>query len=315
MNEPTMETLEGRLDRVERENRRLKRAGVVALAVIAAVVLMGQATGSKVVEAQKFVVKDADGTVRAILGEGKSHIVDSPVQRFGLHLYGSNGKDRASLAEWGEDGTGLVLYDKQLRTTAKLITLATGENLNFASLSLDTHEKGLEEQYRLEAEIWKKVHEGKLDQQSAFAQLSPISSSKTSVSLSAGGRSSNVTVGGGEPGKRLRGTVELDSSRGNPRITLTDKNGKERVYISMWDAPIVQLMDQKGTRRALLEVDSDGHPHLALYDKDDKIRAELGTTSLETSRTGAIERRPESSLVLFDKKGKVIWSAPSAALP
>ncbi len=34
MNEPTMETLARRLDQVERENRRLKWAGVVALAVI-----------------------------------------------------------------------------------------------------------------------------------------------------------------------------------------------------------------------------------------------------------------------------------------
>ncbi len=40
MNEPTMETLARRLDRVERENRRLKQAGVVALTVIAAVVLL-----------------------------------------------------------------------------------------------------------------------------------------------------------------------------------------------------------------------------------------------------------------------------------
>ncbi len=36
MNEPTIETLARRLDRVERENGRLKRSGVVALAVIAA---------------------------------------------------------------------------------------------------------------------------------------------------------------------------------------------------------------------------------------------------------------------------------------
>ncbi len=32
MNDPTMETLERRLDRVERENRRMKVAGVVVLA-------------------------------------------------------------------------------------------------------------------------------------------------------------------------------------------------------------------------------------------------------------------------------------------
>lgn len=42
MSEPTMETPARRLDRVERENPLLKRAGVVALAGIAAVMLMGQ---------------------------------------------------------------------------------------------------------------------------------------------------------------------------------------------------------------------------------------------------------------------------------
>jgi len=46
MNEPTMETLTRRLDRVERENRWLKRAGVVALAVIAAVMLVAMANGA-----------------------------------------------------------------------------------------------------------------------------------------------------------------------------------------------------------------------------------------------------------------------------
>ena len=45
VSETTIETLARRLDRVERENRRLRQAGVVALAVVAAVVLMGQAKG------------------------------------------------------------------------------------------------------------------------------------------------------------------------------------------------------------------------------------------------------------------------------
>ncbi len=37
MNEPTMETLARRVDKVERENLRWKRTGLVALAVITAV--------------------------------------------------------------------------------------------------------------------------------------------------------------------------------------------------------------------------------------------------------------------------------------
>jgi len=87
-----METLAGRLDKVERENRWLKRAGVVALAVIAAVVLMGQATATKVakvVEAEEFVLRDASGTVRSRL-----EVVEDTVS---LTLLDRVGKKRLSL--------------------------------------------------------------------------------------------------------------------------------------------------------------------------------------------------------------------------
>ncbi len=69
MNEPTMETQARRLDRVEGENQRSKMAGIVALAVIAAVMLVAMATPpvlTKVVEAEKFVLKDIHGKVRAL---------------------------------------------------------------------------------------------------------------------------------------------------------------------------------------------------------------------------------------------------------
>jgi len=37
------------------------------------------------------------------------------------------------------------------------------------------------------------------------------------------------------------------------------------------------------------------------------IRAVLGRTNLETPRSGSVETLPLSSLVLFDKEGKVLW--------
>ena len=76
MSNPTMEAVVERLDRVERENRRLKKAGVAILAGIAGVVLMGQAMPTKVakvVEAEKFVLKDTAGKVRGglyVQGQG-----------------------------------------------------------------------------------------------------------------------------------------------------------------------------------------------------------------------------------------------------
>jgi hypothetical protein len=49
---------------------------------------------------------------------------------------------------------------------------------------------------------------------------------------------------------------------------------------------------------------------VALFDKDGKQRAALGSTDLVTVKTGAEQRTAESSLVLFDRERKVIFKAP-----
>jgi len=116
MEQPTMESLGQRLDRVERQNQRLMRIGAVALAVIVAVVLMGQATGgkvAKVVEAEKFVLKDKDGKVHAIFGlvVDPSVFMDHTVAH--LSFYDKQSKPRIKLA-LDRDGTPeLLLGDKK----------------------------------------------------------------------------------------------------------------------------------------------------------------------------------------------------------
>ena len=57
-------------------------------------------------------------------------------------------------------------------------------------------------------------------------------------------------------------------------------------------------------------MDKDGSPHLDLFDNDGKLRAALGVTDLQITRTGASEKTAPSSLTLFDKEGKVIWQSP-----
>lgn len=49
---------------------------------------------------------------------------------------------------------------------------------------------------------------------------------------------------------------------------------------------------------------------ISLYDEEGHMRSVLGNTELVMERTGSTEKRAASSLVLFDKKGKVIWQAP-----
>ena len=114
MNEPTMETLARRLDKVERENRWLKRAGVVALAVIAAVALMGQGIRKtappgkpgKIVGAEQFIVHDARGGVRAELGTLPNGTV-----RLVLYDRGNPGETRVILSAGPETSPALSFSD------------------------------------------------------------------------------------------------------------------------------------------------------------------------------------------------------------
>lgn len=108
MSEPMMETLVRRLDRVERENRRLKRAGLVVLAGIAALVLMGQAKPDKVaevVEAEKFVLREPSGKLRASLGVGADDVAS-------LSLMDRVEKPHAVLAASRDGSAALIFYDK-----------------------------------------------------------------------------------------------------------------------------------------------------------------------------------------------------------
>jgi hypothetical protein len=71
VSDTSQEHLARRLDRLERENQRLKRLGALALIGLAALVIMGQATSAPVantIEAERFILRDASGNARASLG-------------------------------------------------------------------------------------------------------------------------------------------------------------------------------------------------------------------------------------------------------
>jgi hypothetical protein len=56
-----------RLEKLERENRRLKTMGGLAALMVVSLFLMGQARSDRTLEAQRFVLKDASGNVGAEL--------------------------------------------------------------------------------------------------------------------------------------------------------------------------------------------------------------------------------------------------------
>jgi len=66
---PELKAIVERLAKLERQNQTLRAVSMIALITLAAVVSMGQAVPtSHVVEAQKFVLKDANGNVRGWMG-------------------------------------------------------------------------------------------------------------------------------------------------------------------------------------------------------------------------------------------------------
>jgi hypothetical protein len=71
----------------------------------------------------------------------------------------------------------------------------------------------------------------------------------------------------------------------------------------------IELRDAPGAPLATLSVEG-GAPKLTLTDKQGNTRAVLGHSQLEATKTGAVVQRPASSLVLFDKDGKVLFKAP-----
>ena len=123
---PEVAAVLARLEKVERQNRRLRGAGIAVFVLAAAGLLMGQAMPkARIVEAEGFQLKDGQGMVRAELvvdkdgprmalrdenGKTRAKLIvikEGP----GLALTDENGIDRAVLAV-GKAGPGLALYDE-----------------------------------------------------------------------------------------------------------------------------------------------------------------------------------------------------------
>jgi hypothetical protein len=125
----------------------------------------------------------------------------------------------------------------------------------------------------------------------------------------------------GEPGlhyydEKGRYKAGFSVGQGTPSLTMRDNSGL-RLQIGLMrlsstgdEWPTILLMDKKGVERAILTLDIEGRPHLAFKNAKGNKRVFIGCGDLEYSQTGAIGKGPFSSLVLFDKKNKIIWQAP-----
>ncbi|MGB9594796.1 MAG: hypothetical protein ACPL7B_00835 [Candidatus Poribacteria bacterium] len=93
---------------------------------------------------------------------------------------------------------------------------------------------------------------------------------------------------------------------------LVSKDGKVKAALSIspdTGEPFLIINGKDGKYRLMLNLDHDS-PQIILRDDKAQTRLVIGTTEITNRIKGTIERRPESSLIMFNKDGKLIWSAP-----
>lgn len=100
---PDLQAIVERLERLEKQDVRLKRAGLSVLLVVSAALLMGQARPFRTVEAEGFILRDVSGKRRATLAVAADESVS-------LTLGDSTGTVRASLSV-GKPGASLDFAD------------------------------------------------------------------------------------------------------------------------------------------------------------------------------------------------------------
>jgi len=130
---PEWKTLVERLERLERQNRRLKRGGILGLALVGAAALMGQAPpAGQTVEAEGFILRGPNGKARAELamrgGEPRLILRDANEKEQvrlavladgspALTFYYNDWRPNLMLKAGGV-GPALTLYDKEGKTAA-----------------------------------------------------------------------------------------------------------------------------------------------------------------------------------------------------
>jgi len=114
--------------------------------------------------------------------------------------------------------------------------------------------------------------------------------------------------------------LEVGVKYGISELNLYDRKGARLIVLSVYDRnPMLEIRDRQGDTSFIrdgiiigLSSKTEGPegPYLHMYDKKHRLRVALGSTKLKHVKTGSIEKRSPSSLVLFGEDGKVIWDAP-----
>jgi hypothetical protein len=135
MEEQTLELrgIVSRVERLEKENRRLKTTGVVLLLLAGAVVLMGQAQSRKTIQAERFELIGRDGKTRGMLSTSAVNSV--------LMLYGPQASEEVgsrTIIGAGPSGPFVYLTRADGKSGVEL-TVQSGGMQQAALTLFDTH--------------------------------------------------------------------------------------------------------------------------------------------------------------------------------
>jgi hypothetical protein len=221
--------------KLEAQNRRLKQTGFAALILTSAVVLMGQMQTSRVIEANAFHLKDADGKVRARLSMDAA---DRPT----LSLLDAKGVPVASLGGGGQPffvlfrpGTneqirlgsntaffGLGLYEKEIRAGLSIQdntpALDLFDESGIAEVTLVARPTG--SSLRLRNSAGKEISTLWVD--------SSVGGSSFNMSGSAGSLSVNLGEDAGGPGLEISDNEGFSTVLGRREMVVVGAGRKER---------------------------------------------------------------------------------------
>ncbi len=108
MTMPTIEAVSARLDGLERENRMLRWIAVglaVALLAVGVAPIFGRDRAGRTLEAQKLVIRDAEGRVRGSFGVDHRGLP-------ALKILDRHGNDQIEMGVPSEDTSSLAFYDR-----------------------------------------------------------------------------------------------------------------------------------------------------------------------------------------------------------
>jgi hypothetical protein len=249
-----------RLERLERQNRNLRRClQGVGIILVAGTALAWSAapTVTDVVSARAFHVVDDAGRVRARLGSSEGTAFGSSFRfcTVGLQIYAKNDTKCIDLTH--TDRSPEMWDDFQ---TVTQLVFGTTDGNDALALRSNADRAGL-------------------------AVFRPNTPSITKQ---------HETWEALDPAKRGEFIAKTNKLRRTPLLFV----GRVAHDVS----PSPDLADR------LLALDVE--PVLEFADSEGRMRAVLGPTALDKGDSGVVEKRPVSSLVLFNEAGNVTWKAP-----